>query len=894
MKLLHLEGENFRSFAKFELDFNAPGLYSITGPNGAGKSSIFGAIEWALFGGKRGPGSVPVARHGADGDCRVELEFEVAGRVFTVVRVDGSDAWLTDVATGTELARGLTDTSHEVAVQLGLTQNMFCGTFYARQKEVQALSSSKSLAERRDQLERLLGIEHLRVAADLAARDAREQKGILDVLAEHAVDVNELRAEVERCERDAQGAAPAVEQLDAMVTELKAQVKAAVNRIKTLAEQVSEHSSRRLTAAQAAAELDREQTVLDNLRQRLEAAIAAHIEMVGLVPVAARGGEVTALEREMDQRRRNHELVEGLRAKERTALVELAKASDALFELGDLPGDADDPGKKLAAAQQELNSLGEQLRDSADARQKADEAARIARERLAQAKAKAAAERELATLAESEAQVDRSRERWQELRDERGDLQAQLKHDVKHRDALAGVDDAETGVCPTCKRPLEGTLADLLDEFETSIASRQAEIERISGEMEQVAGVGKRHKGAAERAQHLRVQLASLVDIGDREQLGAVADKSAASARDAAAREHTLDVSYGTLAGQIPGLRTAAEQAMQAARKRAEALERKQCAEYEAASYAEQRQQIGSNGYDSTVHQQLKADLEHSQRAVRRIAALRENADAVQLLEGRVATQQPLVDELAQNVVQLHERAAEVEPDADAREKAVAEHQRIGDELEARQRALDEAKQQASVESAAVNAARARLEDGRKARKRVERERRELELRVAVARALADYREHASQRARPELERQASHLFKQVSGSTYPIIRLTEGYLLEVADDGRFHPLKRFSGGEQDLAAVCLRLALSLTLARHRGAEQGFVILDEVFGSQDVDRRRLLLQQLGDLAEHAEFQQIFVISHTDDVREHCRLHVEVKRENGISIAEGPMVGGLRP
>lgn len=75
-------------------------------------------------------------------------------------------------------------------------------------------------------------------------------------------------------------------------------------------------------------------------------------------------------------------------------------------------------------------------------------------------------------------------------------------------------------------------------------------------------------------------------------------------------------------------------------------------------------------------------------------------------------------------------------------------------------------------------------------------------------------------------------------------------------------------------------------LARQRGAEHGFVILDEVFGSQDVERRRRLLEQLGKLVQD-EFQQIFVISHTDDVIDHCRLHIKVKRENGISIAQGP-------
>jgi exonuclease SbcC len=891
MKLLHLKGQNFRSFAQFELDFNAAGLYSITGPNGAGKSSIFAAIEWALFGGKRGSGAVPVARHGADEECRVELEFEVAGRVLKVARIDGSDAWLLDAATGKELARGLTDTSHEVAVQLGLTQNMFCGTFYARQKEVQALSSSKSLAERRDQLEQLLGIEHLRVAADLAARDTREQKGIVDGLSEEAPDVDELRAEVKRSEHEAQEAAPAVKQLEAKVVELKGQVRAAVDHIEALAKQVSEHSSRRVAAEQAAGELAREQTVLDNLRQQLNGAEAAKAELAELEPVAARADEITALEREMDQRRRNHEIIEGLRAKERAALEELAKASDALAELGEPHAEDDDPATKLSDAQQQLNELGERLRDAAERRQKADETARIASERLTQAQIRFDAERELAALAQAEAQVERSRTQWQELRDQRADRQAQLNHDIKHHDALAGVDETGTSVCPTCKRPLEGTLNDLLAEFEAAIASHQTEIQRITGQMEQVAELGEQHKAAAERARQLRAQLNTLPDAADRKQVEAAADEAARAARAAADREKNLDLNYRALAKQVPELRAATERAAEVASTQARVLELKQRAERDAASYAEQRRHLGSNGYDPAVHAELKADLDRTQRAVRRSAALRENAGALELLEGRIAAQEPLVDRLKQKVEQLRARAAEVEPGADAQENAAAEHRRLADELEIAQTTLDEARRQALLESAAVNAARVRLEEGRKIVRRVQRERKELELRAAVAKALADYREHASQRARPELERQASHLLRQVTGSMYPIIRLTENYLLEIADDGHYHPLKRFSGGEQDVAAVCLRLSLSLLLARQRGAEQGFIILDEVFGSQDAERRRLLLQQLGDLAEHSEFQQIFVISHTDDVSEHCQLHIKVARENGISIAEGPTVGG---
>ena len=752
---------------------------------------------------------------------------------------------------------------------------------------MQALSSSKSLAERRDQLELLLGIEHLRVRRrPRRARRPRAEGTGRRRSARRRPTSTQLRAEVERCEREAQQAAPA--ELEAKVTVLKAQAQAAVGRIEALTKQISEHGSRRLSAEQAAGELAREQTVLDNLRQRLDAAAAAQVELAELAPVAARADEVTALEREMDMRRRNHEQFESLRAKERTALEDLAAATDALAQLGDAPVPEEDPVARFSAAQDELNRLGEQLRDAAEARQRADDAARVAAEGLAQVKARDQALRELKSLAESEAAVERSRGRWQELRDERADVQAQLNHDIKHRDALTGVGDTDAGVCPTCKRPLEGTLGDLLAEFEAIISSRQAQLDQIGAEMEQLVAIGKQHKAAVDRAQQVRAQLASLIEVGDRPGLEFDAEETAAAARGAANREHEIGTAYRALSEQMPTLRSAADQAADLAQRRAEAYERKQRAGHLAAEYAEQRGQIGSNGYDTEAHVALKADLERTQKAVRRTAALRENADAVQLLEGRIAKQQPLVDELTKKVAQLREHAAEVEPGPDAHQTAVAEHRRLSDELEEARRALDAAKQQASMEDQAVNAARTRLEVGRKMLRRIARERRELELQTAVATALADYREHASQRARPDLHREASHLLKQVTGSTYPLIRLTENYLLEVADGDRFHPLKRFSGGEQDLAALCLRLALSRTLARQRGAEQGFVILDEIFGSQDVERRKLVMAQLRELAE-AEFQQIFVISHIDDVREHCRLHIHIRRENGVSVAEGPTI-----
>jgi len=56
---------------------------------------------------------------------------------------------------------------------------------------------------------------------------------------------------------------------------------------------------------------------------------------------------------------------------------------------------------------------------------------------------------------------------------------------------------------------------------------------------------------------------------------------------------------------------------------------------------------------------------------------------------------------------------------------------------------------------------------------------------------------------------------------------------------------------------------------------------------QDPDRRRALLEQLRAIAD-SEFRQVFVVSHTDDVVEHCDLRIDVSRgEDGASTAVGP-------
>jgi exonuclease SbcC len=67
------------------------------------------------------------------------------------------------------------------------------------------------------------------------------------------------------------------------------------------------------------------------------------------------------------------------------------------------------------------------------------------------------------------------------------------------------------------------------------------------------------------------------------------------------------------------------------------------------------------------------------------------------------------------------------------------------------------------------------------------------------------------------------------------------------------------------VASLSARVALSKIIASDGGTTLGFLILDEVFGSLDADRRNNVLLALERLKR--SFGQIFIISHVAEVQE---------------------------
>jgi exonuclease SbcC len=76
-----------------------------------------------------------------------------------------------------------------------------------------------------------------------------------------------------------------------------------------------------------------------------------------------------------------------------------------------------------------------------------------------------------------------------------------------------------------------------------------------------------------------------------------------------------------------------------------------------------------------------------------------------------------------------------------------------------------------------------------------------------------------------------------------------------------------------------MRLAISQLIAERSGVGGlNTVVLDEIFGSQDPERRRSILLALNGLS--GTFRQILLITHIEDVRESVGAVVQVSAGGG--------------
>jgi exonuclease SbcC len=157
---------------------------------------------------------------------------------------------------------------------------------------------------------------------------------------------------------------------------------------------------------------------------------------------------------------------------------------------------------------------------------------------------------------------------------------------------------------------------------------------------------------------------------------------------------------------------------------------------------------------------------------------------------------------------------------------------------------------------------------------------RDRRLHEELDRAFTEIRGDLNVELRPEISDLASRFIRELTDGRYSDIELDEQYNIIVLEDGIPKPV--ISGGEEDLANLVLRLAISEMIAERAGQTFSLLILDEIFGSLDETRRHNVIDLLRRLQDR--FEQVILITHIESVREGLDRVVSVRydEETGTS------------
>jgi exonuclease SbcC len=457
--------------------------------------------------------------------------------------------------------------------------------------------------------------------------------------------------------------------------------------------------------------------------------------------------------------------------------------------------------------------------------------------------AQAALEQARAGLAAPEQEEERARTEWvrnrQDAETKRLGLRDQYRDVLEQRERIvaAGPD----GACPTCARRLG-------DEYEAVLAA-------LSRQLEEIELNGRFFKHRVE-------QLA----------------------------EEPAEVQRGRqrVAEARAAVEAATEALAQARAREREAAELRADLERTDAGIAELERQVVAlpDTYDAARHDELRERLKQLEPAVTRAAGLRVKAERAERLvrdaeeaERGLSAREGRLADLTARIAQLGF--------SDAR------YQTARTEYEAAEAALREMEitvvtRRGELRGAvtALGAADRRVAERAERLARAERTRCELRVHDELDAAFGDLRTELNAQLRPELSEVASSFLADLTDGRYHEMELDEQYHILVLEEGEPKPV--ISGGEEDVANLVLRLAISQMVAERAGMPLSLLVLDEIFGSLDELRRQHVVGLLRRLADR--FPQVILITHIESVRDTVDRVLRVAVDpatGGASVREDP-------
>ena len=106
---------------------------------------------------------------------------------------------------------------------------------------------------------------------------------------------------------------------------------------------------------------------------------------------------------------------------------------------------------------------------------------------------------------------------------------------------------------------------------------------------------------------------------------------------------------------------------------------------------------------------------------------------------------------------------------------------------------------------------------------------------------------------------------------------------IRISDEIGSRDYELFSGGEGFRINFAIRIAISKVLARRVGARLQTLVMDEGFGTQDVQGRERLVEAINTIQDN--FEKIIVITHIDELKDAFPVRIDVwKTAEGSQVA----------
>jgi len=268
-------------------------------------------------------------------------------------------------------------------------------------------------------------------------------------------------------------------------------------------------------------------------------------------------------------------------------------------------------------------------------------------------------------------------------------------------------------------------------------------------------------------------------------------------------------------------------------------------------------------GYDAERHRQVREEVRTLDPLALEAARLRESAARAEPLvqEAHAADQ---LSSALEAEVKVKRQALETSGHSEAGFASAKEAKEAAEQAQLdAQRRLDRAR--LGWESALAERRRVQQKRDERAvrEEEVKSARRQLLLREELDRAFTDLRADLNAQLRPELSEVGSGFLRELSRDRYSDLELDEEYRVALLEDGEVKPV--ISGGEEDIVNLALRLAISQMIADRAGQPLSLLVLDEVFGSLDDERRSAVVDLLRGLRDR--FPQVILITHVEQLRE---------------------------